>query len=702
MAISAPSSGYASTLEDEDVAVASRESDYKDMQGMLQRATTGSDKYLSEKTARKWFQEAMSQESPRAYFQDVIAPRMQEWSQVRQDFDEVTAQLKDKIASGSFERLEPEQFWKLPAKERFVYLKKAKESIRHSSSFEARFAKITKQVREYTNITFNDLKAASSQETQMMLEGLHHIKTENDLKGWESYANGLMQEQIKSARKLYYNQLMDPLLDALGKKLISTRVLKEMQEKFQDQNVGYKQKESYILDILPKRIQKWKEVKVQRERLLRHPNMKRLTTKQVKKLAAFKDEKAFIDLKYPERKGLADMIESMLIAQSYNLEGQHNSVQNELLLYVQDGRMHRSKVGTWMKRIFVENASAEQIKAFMATTVRPFAENWKKARVRLNAVNKEMNMKGIPRGFHRLTLSQFLQLEYEQRIAYVDEAESRMENDPNADGELASLTLEIRHCFDTQDWEGAGASLEKAKRLNQDDKAVRSMSNYFKTHRPKVTEEKKENPDPEKINTELQDMVDHIPGLLKTMYIDAMIQGSQEALMSGTYNLVWVHEHGYRNQHKDNMNGDSEENKDKTRDYIDNGHSKKLEQNILEGDTADQGAIKDKCTKAQMLHVGDLQGAKTVTRAFNVHQDDQKFRYWSTIRTKDISYEQHREVVRNYNYRIKMGMRTLDTLGYRFTLNGPPQKKNGSTTVVPSSKQHQGAKASIPAYVSAI
>jgi hypothetical protein len=94
---------------------------------------------------------------------------MQEWSQVRQDFDEVTAQLKDKIASGSFERLEPEQFWKLPAKERFVYLKKAKESIRHSSSFEARFAKITKQVREYTNITFNDLKAASSQETQMML-----------------------------------------------------------------------------------------------------------------------------------------------------------------------------------------------------------------------------------------------------------------------------------------------------------------------------------------------------------------------------------------------------------------------------------------------------------------------------------------------------------------------------------------------------
>ncbi len=681
---------------------AAREREFADLASQLDDATRGSNQYLRESTAKKWFAEALKEEDPRQYFKQNILPRMTYWKQIRTDFDDVSKKLDGCITPDDFDVLQPEAFWKLDPEERERYIDKARDVIRKSKTFKERYAKIADQVRAYTRVTFDELHSASAKETRELLDGLKFIKTENDLEGWEDYTNGLMKQQLASARRLYYEQLMDPLLGLLKDKVISTRVVKEMQEKFWDSNVGYKAKESYILKMLPTRIEKWKKVKEDRDALIKkNPTLKQMLKGKVKDLDNFMDETAFLNMKYPKRKSVTDEIAAVLSAQENGMEYLLNDVRASLMSFAQDGRMHPSTVGTWMKRIFTKNATVDGVKEYWLTTVEPNAARWLKARQNFDKLNGEITEKGVPRGLHRLTHNQFLLLEYDQRIAYLEEVESRLDSDPNADGKLASLTLRVRHGFDTDDWEGAGEALKQARAIAPNDKAVKSMTNYLRTHRPKVSEEKKEDPDPQKILEELRDIVGHVPGMLRKIYLEAMKRGPEEfaAVLTTAYNLVWVHEHRYSNPLMDQKNAESEHHKAQTENYINNGHSRKLEHNILEGDTAHRGAIRDDCTKAQVAHVGDEAGCAVFVDKCAQNKDNEKFRYWTTLHTKDITYEQHRMVVRNFNYKLKTGMRTLAKMGYTFTEAGSLERKNGST--VPSAKQETAKKTHAPAFTTA-
>lgn len=660
----------------------SREGLYGDIENILNQAANGRNQYLNPKTATRWYRETLEQDHPRTYFEQTIRPRMQEAEAMRKAFDDVTDELKQKGPSSGFTILDPQAFWKLPSEERKEYLEQAKEHLKGPKDCEARWKKIADQVRGFVKITFDELGSASSHESRMLLDGLNYKpQDEAELEGWETYVNGLMKEQIKAARHLYFNELMDPLLRELKNKTISERVLKEMDKKFRNKNVGYKSKETYIRTVLPERIKEWQAVKKQRDDLCEvlqsNPEKKRLVASKVKNLNVFLNETQFANMTFPKRKGQTDLIDSILKADGKDMEHLHDTIRIQLNTYVEDGRLHHSKVGTWLQRIFSRNDTPHAVRVYMQDTVYPNAIRWQKAREQFDTLNQTIKEKGLPRGMHQHTLDQFLLLDYHQRMSYLEETTMRLHSSVNDPGALNRLTFRIRHSMDTHDWEEAEELLEKAKTMDAEHPAVQSIERFLSAHRPKIAEEK-EHKDAMELLTELRGYRKHIPGMMGDGYQDAMERGAEatRAFCVGTFNQVWVHEHNYSTPAKDRKEASSDFNKQKTEYYIGNGHSKKLEHNILDGNTAHQQAVNDECVKAQVLHIGDKDGCKTAVKEFEEHRNDEPFLYWSTLHFVDVPYERHRLVVRNYNYRIKTAMRALDALGYKFTVSGMPEKKD--------------------------
>lgn len=655
-----------------------------DIARALEEATRGSQQYLSEKTARRWYQEARQEESPRAYFEDVIRDRMERAEQVRIDFDEVTEKLKNQGITPSFAVLSPEKFWKLSGKERRAYLEEAQDTLEKQRTFESRWKTIAEKVREFTHITFDELHAASKKETQQLLDGLKYKpKNEKELEGWEKYVEGTMQDQIQSARELYYERFMNPLLEELDKS-VSARTIKELQEKFWDENVGYKEKERYILTVLPERIGKWKAVRQQRERLLKHPGLKKLKSGKVKGLSDFLDNDKFLALKYPHRKGIADMVESILNAQDKNMEQLHRTVEVELRGYVTDGRLHQTKVGTWLRRVFTADATVEGIHDFMKNTVRPYAENWKVARHDFNEVTKQMNKEGVPRGLRRLSLNQFLLSEYDQRLAYIDEAESRLKDNVNEKGPLADLRLDIRHAMDTGDWEEAETLLLKARSIAPDDKAVRSMARYFETHRPDEKEEKEGSEVTDKLNKaseallNLRSIMNKLPSNMRSMTEKALHSSNPNTLKrlwQCFYNRHWVISNGYSTPLIDQKESAKESNKEQTAERIANGHEREFERNTIKNETANDAGILDECIEPQVLYT-NRSGIGEVYEGVERNADNAQFGYWTTIVDDEVPYNLLREAVLNHMYDIKQNAKILRESGISYSSYGIPFSNN--------------------------
>lgn len=683
----APSSaGGIDEYLDESSTMEASESDYAEIFHALDAATRGPNRYLNEHTANRWYAEALKQDSPKTYFEGVIRERMEHAEQMRLDFDAINEKLKKQKIPSSFEALTPERFWKLSWKERRAYLEEATDALKTAMSFEDRWKSIAEKVREFTHITFNELHTASRKETQELLEGLKHKpKNEEELEGWEKYVNGTMQDQIQSARDLYFNHFMNPLLDELDKS-VSKRTIKELQEKFWDENTHYKQREHYVLHVLPERIEKWKMVRMQRDRLLKHPGFARLQRNKIRGFAAFMDIDKFLALKYPERKGMTDMIESLLNAQASKLEQQHRKTEAELRGYVSDGRMHQSKVGTWLRRIFTPDATPERIEEFMKTVLRPYAENWKQARHAFNEVTKQMNKEGVPRGLNRLSLGQFLLLEYDQRIAYIDEADSRLKNDVNEKTPLAALRLDIRHAMDTGHWEEAELLLEKARKIDVNDKAVRSMGRYLETHRTDKKEKEGEQVD-EKIEKNnkvmeallnLRSIMGKLPPNMRVMTEKALNSSNPNTLKrlwQCFYNRHWVIMNGYSTPKMDREESESEINQQQTDERIANGHEQKFERNSIKGKTANDAGIRDECEEPQVLYT-NRSGISEVYEGVERNADNAKFGYWTTIVDDEVPYELLREAVLSHMFHIKQNAKILRESGLSYSSYGNPSSKN--------------------------
>jgi hypothetical protein len=545
-----------------------------------------------------------------------------------------------------------------------------------SDRLEDRRRAIGEQVRDYVRETFDELHAASRSETQVLLEGVKHIKLdEEDISGWENFCKENLQAMARSAHTLYHSQLMDPLLRAYNDHVISKRVIEELDRKFRDDGVDYKDKETYVLYVLPERLKEWRLVKAKRDRLAKDARIKELTSSRVPGLTVFLNPRAFAELKFPERKSLADRVEAALDAKEIGADGLYDEARDELKGYADQGIMHPSKVGVWLGRIFRNRRKPEEARQIIEKILRPNAERWAEVRAEFDRVDTEL-AKDVPRGFNRLSDDAFLMLDYRKRTTYCSLAWVRLENVEETNKQLASLKLRARHELDTEDWEGADETITNALQLSGDNRELLSMQAYLRAHRSDESEKKgeKPNPDPQKLVEELRTIVSLVPDAVQPMYIEALQKGPEVfyRLLQVFFNRVWCEENGHLNREKERKQSQSEWNKEQTRKYAEEGHSEKLEHNILDGDTAVDSAIRDDCSKPQLLYMSSM-GQQSVMKKIEMNAGNESFGYWTTI-IPPLSYNSHAFMVKNLHYPMKSRLRTLISTGHHFTMSGKVQK----------------------------
>jgi len=164
---------------------------------------------------------------------------------------------------------------------------------------------------------------------------------------------------------------------------------------------------------------------------------------------------------------------------------------------------------------------------------------------------------------------------------------------------------------------------------------------------------------------------------LQWIYIQALTSGyaTFSALTTLMYNRVWCHRHGYLTGEAEATQAVSDENKMKTRFYIDEGHTKQLERNIIAGETAEKSAIRKECMSPQVLYTGS-NGMSAVLARVRQQKDNWGFRYWTTLVPLDVEYGLHAFIVEHLHPPLKKGLRYLETHGIPFSLIGETIEKN--------------------------
>ncbi len=552
------------------------------------------------------------------------------------------------------------------------------------AAFEQRKQVVIEKVENYTQIVFNEMHVASRKETELLLNGTKYID-KKDIDGWEKYVDGEMQNQVASARKLY-QEFMDPLLEALSEKAISERVIKKLYAEFRSEDIDYKDKEKYVKRVLPERLKEWKNAKKGRDELIKNSDIKTLKSANIEHFDKLFDEKEFADMKWADRKKLIETVSAILAGKMNCTEHLMPDAQAKLEGYVEEGILHESKVSTWMKRIFTTNVTPKSVQQFIDKVVVPYAQRWRETKEDFD--NLHTLMEGnVPRGFQPWSADKFLLKDYKERTAYCALLKIRLENVKEEDKEFAGLKLYIRHCLDTQDWVGAENGIKRAHTMRSGDNELRSMQEFVDCQTLLITE------DDEQVNEESdQELMDEARWIMakqppQSRWIaEHAAEDSLEAALSFEwirYNRIWVHEHGYSNQTEDTFHAENEGNKENTRQYMKEGHTHYLERNIVDGDTAAQSAIRDDCTKPQMLYVGDMGRDATLQKVIT-NKNNFGFNYWTTYVPDDEPYEAQNDFVKNYQYRLKQVLRELDKRGLRYSVAGNVNKKADEPTKEPA------------------
>jgi hypothetical protein len=578
----APARSSAKMIDDGDT-MDTKESRHLDIRRKLDAATNGSEKYLNAKTAQKWFQEALKNESPETFFEETIVPRMEQARQMRRDFDFTTQELKKYGDPKSFKSLEPEAFWKLTAKERKVYLANAEEHLENQRPLTKRLDALKRTAfLRFKSITHDDLGASSDKDIRKLKDGLEHVSLNaKEISDWENF----LEKAITSAQALYA-RMAAQLLGAELKGIISKRVVSEREAKFADTSIDYKQKEVYVNVMLPERIAEWAAVKEERDLLVRNPRIHELK-QTVPDLADFLSDTKFPDLLYPRRKALVAEVDAALDAL-----------------------------------------------------------------------------------IHALSPS--------------------------------DVSADVRRSLSMHDYEGALWELDEAKKNGIDDAELRRLEEYVRQCMSAYEESPENDIDVQAEAETIRGLVGTYPASLQNMYQECLqesprkaeaghdISSSLKGLQSIVYNRVWVHEHRHSDVVRDRKNAESKENEERTRDYMEDGHSRRTEHNIIGGETANTAAIRKDNTKAQTLHMKP-DGWKPVLDEVKEHGHDWNFRYWVTLNPTEVSYEKQRTIVKNDHWRINSALRKIYKAGYRYTKSGAlvplgfstPEKKEKKLQAAP-------------------
>jgi hypothetical protein len=328
--------------------------------------------------------------------------------------------------------------------------------------------------------------------------------------------------------------------------------------------------------------------------------------------------------------------------------------------------------------------SLSERERFVDVTLKSYISDWVKVRTKYEEVDAKMKERGVPQGFHRLSLSSFLQLSYEQRLSYVEMARERLDmKQGGTTPEMENLKLGIRHALDTEDWEEAEDLLRKARKLLQGGGAsekdrfeLDSMERYLKAFRSKEKEKQQPMEDVRQTLEQMRIAFAQIPLSLQPLYLAAMNDPELlGAVASCVYNRVWCREHGYLNDAREQML--RETSVEETQRLAHGPHKKRGLDNVRLGVVTDPEQPSSVRTYTEgewgptIIHMPPGTHGHFL-QILQSRKNNYAFRYWTTLIPFDVSYAQQYHLVKNVNWVLKSGVKKLKKMGFLFTLTGHP------------------------------
>ncbi len=334
-----------------------------------------------------------------------------------------------------------------------------------------------------------------------------------------------------------------------------------------------------------------------------------------------------------------------------DLEGENKLAMNEaktiLRSAVSAKALAPNKMDGWIAHIFTKY-KGEKARQFIEKTLPAFVEDWKEVADDFRHFRK----KALEKGKDIISEETFLAMSYDDRKRKLLEIRSSLSGMSVDDEKLKNvehLKMRIKFNLQTEDVETADELISRLEYEHPDDQecgSLRSQVERMKLRMPK--KEAAEKPSLHDLETTIWKELGRIPNrthakLIRTAAKTQNIR-ALERVMQMIYNEHWCVTHGYLNDNIAQKEAKNERNKDKTREYSENGHSKGREANIIEGDTAHFTAIRrERINRPQLLFVSEeTEACNAIVRSAVEHEHDKNvgLGYWGTIKTMD----EHRTV----------------------------------------------------------
>lgn len=441
--------------------------------------------------------------------------------------------------------------------------------------------------------------------------------------------------------------------------------------------------EAFLDQKLPSLRREWAQLRSDLKEIEALKSALGVTGRDMKELAAL-ETADFRNAKFPVRRKRVNAAMNALRAHQKNwkkrpgkeTEGSrfYAETRSFLLTAVAEGSLAKTKVGMLLKKIFSGRA-LPQAKAYFRGTIRGYRKEWQRDRARYDALHEEMRDTGQPRGFSPCTPEAFLEKTYPQRLAYLTMLTARL----HPEGKPASaLCCRIWHAFDAEDWYDAERLIGILEAAFPSHRDIGPMVRYLESHRDDA--EGQEEPAKQLSN---QDIVADANRLLRrypeirillgeSMRKDSANPQDQNArtrlVGRMMYNLVWAEQRGYTSEEEQLQDMHSDHYKKQTREYIKRGHGNALEKNMMWGDTADENAIREDCTAAQMITMtSDPAVQHAVCAKVDKLKDNERFGYWSDLKVAGMPLSRHHYFVHHDSKRLKWLMWQMRDRGIPFT-----------------------------------
>ena len=487
---------------------------------------------------------------------------------------------------------------------------------------------------------------------------------------------------LVSESRALETRFREKIQEAKSKGWINDKSVRQWLQRLQSGNVYYYQKKKFIEDPekFPKYLKNWQRVAEAREKLLKHPQVKRLKSSDVPQIAVFLNQNQFLNLSFEAREALLATVTGALAAKEKHVPTLFVQARAMLEGAARNQSLSWTKVGSWLQRIFTSSADPDQIEKFLnnkgSMPLQKLIENWSQASRHFHKIEAKRKSLGTPPGFHFVHMNVFLNWHFDRRQAYLNEAEHRFVDI----GKEPGIFLQIRHELGANDWDSAEDLIEDAKRQEwnpEDQRKLHTMELFLKFHRHEDAKKAQERPSDAEIISEMHFLIGQLPPQLQRTYSHALSRGYQAfwVLTTLMYNRVWCHQHNFLDTGKEKRI--EQKATTETRERLKKGHTKYgFEANVIKGNTNTRPAVRDQAgvKGAQVLYT-DERSEHTLVDEINEQKNDRNFWYWTSMIPQGVEYSHHLQIVQTLHPRMKKLARLMDQRGIRTSISGEMTSK---------------------------